>query len=144
MFREGATMTRAWLLVALGLLLSPGAGDAQSLDVAKLLVGRWEGSAVLKRDSPPRALVVKSVQEDGGRWTARGAFGDPGGNLHGVDIAIETTDGQITLKFTNPGRRPGPVELTLAKDGKHMSGTIWRHAGRVRGESDPLRLQKVD
>ena len=48
------------------------------------------------------------------------------------------------LRFSEPGKTARPVALTLYKDGRHLIGSIWRHAGRTRGETDPLRLEKVD
>jgi hypothetical protein len=133
----------ACLVLVMPLLVVPNPSGAQ-MDLAAVLVGKWEGQADLKRDSPPRTLIIKSVQQRDGRWVAQGRFGDPEKRLHPVEIAIETSNHEVVLKFTEPGRTARPVELTLFKDGKHLIGSLWRHAGRVRGETDPLRLEKVE
>jgi len=53
--------------------------------------------------------------------------------MHAVEIAIDTTNNEVVPRFTEPG-----------KMGKHLIGSLWRHAGRTRGETDPLSPEKVD
>ena len=100
--------------------------------------------ASLVSDSPPRTLIINSVQERGGKWVADGTFGDTDRRMHPVEISIETANDEVVLRFTQPGKRPAPVVLTLYKDGKYMFGTVGKHAGRVRGDTDPIKLEKVE
>ncbi len=65
------------------LVLSTIPTSAQ-VDLAKVLVGKWEGQAQLTRDSPGRTLIISSVRERGGKWVADGTFGDPEKRLHAV------------------------------------------------------------
>jgi hypothetical protein len=133
-----------WTLVAVAASLAAGMSWAQAeLDLRAALVGRWEGAAQLKKDADERVLVITSVEQRDGKWTARGEFGHGDERLHGVDIVIESTDTGYVLSFTAKGKKPGPVVLRLSRDGRYLSGTVWRHAGRVRGESDPLNLEKA-
>ncbi len=113
------------------------------VDLAKTLVGRWDGDVNATKDSYPRTLVIESVQESDGKWIAAGAFGDPDRRMHPVDITIDTVNGDVVLRFTNPGMRSAPVVLTLYKDGKHLFGTVGRHAGRTRGDTDRIKLEKT-
>ena len=133
----------ACVAVVASLVLGSVPSDAQ-IDLAKVLVGKWEGDVNSKKDSPPRTLMVDSVEERDGKWVAAGTFGDPNRRMHRVDIAIDTANGEVVLRFTQPGMRPAPVVLTLYKDGKHLFGTVGKHAGRVRGDTDPIKLEKVD
>ena len=68
-------------LLTAAALLHVGAAAAQ-VDLAKVLVGRWEGEQEYitnRADDPKRTLVIESVNQVDGKWVADGRFGTPAG-----------------------------------------------------------------
>lgn len=62
-----------WLAVAMVLSLV-GVSHAQ-VDLAKALVGRWEGEQeylAISAENPKRILVIESVNQVDGKWVANG------------------------------------------------------------------------
>jgi hypothetical protein len=72
---------RVALFVGAGLKLGAGVAAAQ-VDLAKVLVGRWEGEQegiTNRADDPKRTLVIESVNQVDGKWVANGRFGTAAG-----------------------------------------------------------------
>jgi hypothetical protein len=69
-----------WLAVLMVLSLV-GVSHAQ-VDLAKALVGTWEGEQgylVISAENPKRILVIESVNQVDGKWVANGWYGTPAG-----------------------------------------------------------------
>jgi len=109
---------KTFVLLGVAAILTLGfaVSDGQD-DLAKILVGKWEG--YLSGSMPgnkDRVLTITSVQEA----SAKGRFGIPGGASTGVNIAIERSGSDTILSFT--GFNNAPARLTL-KGGKTLDGT---------------------
>ena len=88
------------------------------VDLAKVLVGKWEGQiAGTFPGNKARALTIKSVEDT----RAAGLFGIPGGATKPVDIAIERNGNDTTLRFA--GFSNAPTQLML-KGEKTLDGTV--------------------
>ena len=99
-------------VLALGFAVSDGQDD-----LAKILVGKWEGQISWTiPGNKDRVLTINSVEEARatGRWSI------PGGATKPVDIAIERSGGDPILRFA--GFNNVPTQLTL-KGGKTLDGT---------------------
>jgi hypothetical protein len=113
--------------VGLTLLLCslPSAACAQQ-DLAKILVGKWEGQMAPSRIAGRapidlnRTLVIKEVNEKDGTWSATGEWGISGQRLGPVAIAIKSSGGETQLEFQSAGS--GPVTLKLLGD-KNLRGS---------------------
>ncbi len=102
--------------VAATLALGFAVSDGQD-DLAKILVGKWEGQLSSREPgNKERVLTINSVEEA----RAKGRFGIPGGASKAVDIAIERSGSDTILRFT--GFNNAPAQLTL-KGGKTLDGT---------------------
>ena len=69
-----------WLAVVM-VLSVVGVSRAQ-VDLAKALVGRWDGEQeylVISAENPRRILVIGSVNQVDGKWVANGRYGTPAG-----------------------------------------------------------------
>jgi hypothetical protein len=108
------TFVLLWVaaILALGFAVSDGQDD-----LAKILVGKWEGqlSASIPGNKD-RVLTITAVEEA----RATGRWGIPGGGSKPVDIAIERSGGATILRFS--GFNNAPTQLTL-KGGKTLDGT---------------------
>jgi hypothetical protein len=129
--------------VGLALLLCslPSAARAQQ-DLAKVLVGKWEGQlAPLSTGRAPidvnRTLVINEVNEKDGTWSAKGEWGISGQRLGPVTIAIKTSGGGTQLEFQSA--LSGPVTLRLLGD-KNLNGST--RPPRAPEDRD-VKLQKT-
>lgn len=100
-------------ILALGFAVSDGQDD-----LAKILVGKWEGQfSGATGGNMDRVLTITSVQE--ARATGRLAI--PGGASTPVNIAIERSGSDTILRFS--GFNNAPTQLTLRR-GKTLDGTV--------------------
>jgi hypothetical protein len=132
-----ATLTTAALWLAL-----VGVGSAQG-DLAKALVGRWEGDVQLPgvADSG-RTLMIQSVATQDGHWTGVGRFGITGKGLAAVTLEIDPSGPNV--RFTVPGSGT-TVDLTLTKDAKWLTGVSRFRSGSVVADPNrPIRLEKKE
>ena len=137
-------MKRLAIGVGLVLLLCslPSTACAQQ-DLAKVLVGKWEGQVApirLAGRAPVdlhRTLVIKEVNEEDGRWSAKGEWGITGQRLGPVTIAIKRSAGETQLEFQSA--MSGPIMLRLLGD-KNLNGTT---RPPVSAEDRELKLQKT-
>ena len=135
------------MLLAIGLGTSwVGSGTAQ-LDLAKALVGTWEGEVERmgvtgdpSRDTR-RTLIIQSVTSQADKWVGDGRFGITGSTLVPVQIDVDAGGNTPTIRFVN-----GPITVRLQLlDDKHLSGTFAPPpAGRRGSEPFPLRLEKKE
>jgi hypothetical protein len=140
--RAGAARWLAVLIV----LSWVGVSHAQ-VDLAKVLVGRWEGEQeylLISSDNPKRILVIESVNQVDGKWIANGRYGTPAG-LGRARIAIETGDKNVGLSWTGP--TGNQFQLSLLQD-KHLVGKVTLTTEQSKsgtGSRDrTLKLEKVN
>ena len=102
-------------ILALG--FTPPASDAQ-VDLAKVLIGKWEGQLSGRiPGNKERVLTIRTVEDT----RATGLFGIPGGATKPVDIAIERSGNDTILRFA--GFNNAPTQLTLKRE-KTLDGTV--------------------
>ncbi len=136
------------ILAVLALVITPG--EAQ--DLAKVLIGKWEGEVQTDSGNYPRTLIIKSAGENEGRPILQAEYGGTGDSygrtqagVAPVQIAIQMVNGEVILRFYTPDW--SPVTLTLHKDGKHLLGSVvarvssGRHSSRA---DNSIRLEKVE
>jgi len=123
-----------------------GVSHAQ-VDLAKVLVGRWEGEQeyiTVRSEDPKRTLVIESVNQMDGKWVANGRYGTPPG-LGRVKIAIETSGKDVSLSWT--GGSGTQYQLNVMQD-KHLVGKATLTVGQNKGASGSrdrtLKLDKVN
>jgi hypothetical protein len=126
--------------LALLLCSLPSSAFAQA-DLAKILVGKWEGQMAAPRIGKAqidlnRTLVIHDVSEKDGTGSAKGEYGISGQGLRPVTIGIKTAGGETQLEFQFAN---GPVVLRLVGD-KNLSGVA--RPGRA-SEDREVRLQKT-
>jgi hypothetical protein len=95
---------RLALAVSAMLMLGPGLAWAQ-VDLARALVGRWEGEIAyrfLKGTNPGLVVVITSVKEDGGKWTADARGGTKTSGLGPVKLEIDNSGKRPSLRWTGP------------------------------------------
>lgn len=138
-------IARAALFVVAGLMVGAGGAAAQG-DLAKVLVGRWEGEQeyiVNRADDPKRTLVIESVNQVDGKWVANGRFGTPTA-MGRVKIAIETSGKDVGLSWT--GGSGAQYQLNLLQD-KHLVGkmTLTMEQGKsgTHSRDRTVKLEKV-
>ena len=111
---------KTFVLLGITAILALGftaVSDGQA-DLAKVLVGKWEGQiAAGVPGNLARVLTIKSVEDT----RATGLFGIPGGATKPVDIAIERSGNDTTLRFA--GFSNAPTQLMLKGD-KTLDGTV--------------------
>ena len=121
-------------------LTSIGVLDAQR-DLAKALVGKWEGqldvSGLTGVGFPPeRTLIIESVRGESGEWVVEAKFGVTGRRLVPVNVGVETVGSEIILRFVTAEN--ARVKLTLLKE-KYLDGQQERSDFR---RPMPIRLEK--
>jgi len=121
-------------------LTSIGVLDAQG-DLAKVLVGKWEGqldvSGLTGVGFPPeRTLIIESVRGESGEWVVEGKYGVTGRRLFPVNVGVETVGSEIILRFVTAEN--ARVKLTLLKE-KYLDGQVERSDFR---RPIPIRLEK--
>jgi len=134
-----------WLAVVM-VLSVVGVSHAQ-VDLAKVLVGRWEGEQeylLISAENPKRILVIESVTQVDGKWVANGRYGTPAGLIR-VKIAVETGGQGVDLSWTGP--TGSQFQLNLLRD-KHLVGKMTLTMGQNKGASGSrdrtLKLDKVN
>jgi len=120
--REGVRTVLVALLVVMGLVVASGVAAAQ-VDLAKALVGTWEGELQMqmkKGADPVMALVVTSVKQEDGKWVADGRFGGAKGKKGPVKIEVDTSGSKPSLRWKGASGTEYDVSLF---DDKHLTGT---------------------
>ena len=131
----------ALLVVMVVMAMLASGSQAADDDLAKKLVGRWEGGAATKTGAN-HVLVVESVSRDGDQLTASGRYGDADKNGGKVSIKITQAAGDVTLEFTAPGQGGRPVQLKLVGD-RDRDGTMRTFAGKRMVNAD-MHLKKIE
>lgn len=132
-------------VIILGLVISTTVPLPAQTEIAKILVGKWEGRALFPhqkghRPDPDRTLVVRSVREQEGRWIVEADYGITGKNLKPVDVSLKVSGQEAVLEFRGPADEE--VKLTLEK-GEFLDGTVFQAKGKAKGLPAPLRLKRV-
>lgn len=122
-------------------LTSIGVLDAQR-DLAKVLVGKWEGKVDVSgldnvRFPPERTLIIESVRGESGERAVEAKFGVTGRRLFPVNVGVETVGSEIILRFVTPDNTR--IKLTLLKE-KYLDGQQERSDFR---RPIPVRLEKI-
>ena len=140
-------IVRAGLVVIAVTLLGVGAAVGQ-VDLAKALVGKWEGEMEFFRDrsaNPARTLVITSVKQVDGKWIADGRFGIPPGAPGPVKIEIDNSGKIPSLRWT--GKTGTAYELNLLNE-KNLVGkvtlTVEQHRSGGGSRDRTLKLEKKD
>ena len=138
---------RAKLSLAVLVVLSLAGVTFSQVELAKVLVGRWEGEQEylqVHSDSAKRILVIESVSQVDGKWAADGRYGTPAGLVR-VKIAIETGGKNVGLSWTGP--TGNQFRLNLLQD-KHLVGkvslTMEQSKGSTGSRDRTLKLEKVN
>jgi hypothetical protein len=125
------------------------APDPVRLDLARRLVGRWEGDQVIRFRSmavaadPRRTLYIDSLALKEGRWVADGRFGVPG-HLVRYDMDVDQSGGRLAIRFED--RAQNTIRLNLMGD-RNLVGTIeWRVTASyfAPGNPDAITLERID
>jgi hypothetical protein len=121
--------------------------DAQ-LDVAKILVGKWEGDIQTRgmAGDPNRTLIIDTVAEREGGWAVKAQYGVTGGKLSHIDATLDKAGDQFLLKFVVGAQSKANVSLRLHDD-KHLVGTYTLSGGsrtHQRERDQVFRLEKVE
>ena len=137
---------RAGLWAALLLALLVGAPAEADLDLAKALVGRWEGEVqvlgVGTRENPQRTLIIGAVTQQDGKWSATGRWGITGKGLARVLIEVDASGARPRLRFVTDVNATVRVELL---DDRHLVGTFTRReVGGTLGSDRALTLEKKE
>jgi hypothetical protein len=136
-------------LIAIAVAGSSGAA-AQSADLTKVLVGTWKGDVQMTSGTYPRTLVIKAVETQGRQRFVDAEYGGPvgygggSGALAPVDIQLVTMGSDIILRFREEDL--SPVELSLYRDGRHLTGSVMAPSQTRSGGRSPaaIRLEKVE
>ena len=143
------TMSLLLVLVAF-VTVGPAVSRADQIDLAKALVGRWEGQIARgqmdKGWDYDRTLVIDQVCEQGGKWIVeRARWGVTGRQLAPVEVRLEVDGDQPTLDFDiHAGGVQNSATLRLTKEGV-LAGIL--HLARVGFKNDnmrPMTLKKVE
>jgi hypothetical protein len=145
------------LLAVLVVVFSTSAVSEAQLDVAKVLVGKWDGDVQMASGTYPRTLVIKSVESDGGGLLAVAEYGGTGSGYAGaaggytapdvrvlpVAINVQSFGNDVLLRF--PTIEGWTVDLTLYKDQHHLFGNVRIPVSRGGAwPINPVRLTKVE
>lgn len=138
---------RAVLWLAVAMVLSLVEVSHAQVDLAKALVGRWEGEQeylLISAENPKRILVIESVNQVDGKSVANGRYGTPAGLVR-VKIAVETDGRGVDLSWTGP--TGNQFQLNLLRD-KHLVGKVTLTSEQSKsgtGSRDrALKLEKVN
>jgi hypothetical protein len=134
------------VVAVLGTSLGMSSSWAQE-DLAKALVGKWEGDvqwaggAGSGAGDPNRTLIIESVTQKDGKWVATGRYGITGKGLGKVEIEVGDSGGRLFIRFVTGGNSTVRLALTGAKD---LTGTLTLPGTSQRGSDRPMRLEKKD
>jgi hypothetical protein len=108
--------------------------STQSVDLSRVLVGRWEGEVFIPRDiNPPgRVLEVRSVTQQGDKWLIDAQYGILGRNLSPVDVSVDRAGGETVLEFRTGAN--AIAKLTLS--GRLLAGPL-----TLSGMGTPVRMR---
>src|SRR4026209_2217508 len=134
-------MPRWGLLILAAFTWLPTSSAHAQQDLEKQLVGRWDGEVSTRqaKNVTTVVLTIKSLKEEGGKWTAEALAG-----RNPVNLEIITTGKQPSLRWT--GAQGWQYDLNLM-DEKTMVGTVTltTASGGSRGDRDrPVKLEKVE
>jgi len=129
---------------------SSSGARAQSADPAKVLVGTWKGDVQMASGTYPRTLVIKAIETQGRQRFVDAEYGGPGGYGGGsgalapVDVQLVTMGSDVILRFREEDL--SPVELSLYRDGRHLTGSVMAPSPTRGGARSPapIRLEKVE
>jgi hypothetical protein len=140
-------MRRAGPLLAAALLLCGAGASLAQVDVAKALVGRWEGEQqylVNQKDDPRRTLVISSVEQMDGKWIADARFGTPAQQGR-FKIPVEVNGNEVRLLWK--GASGADYDLRLMQS-KYLVGkvtlTTGQHNSTYGSRDRGLKLEKVN
>jgi hypothetical protein len=125
------------------LMVGPGLAPAQ-VDLAKALVGRWEGEIALrfqKTANPGLVLVITSVKEEGGRWTADARSGTKTSGLGPAKVEIDNSGKRPSLRWTGG---TGVVYDVNLFDEKTLVGTATLTRDMSTERERPVKLEKKE
>jgi hypothetical protein len=136
----GMRAARVAVLAVIGLMLCSGEASAQA-DLAKTLVGTWEGELQLrtkKGTDPTLKLRITSLKQEDGKWIADGRFGPTP-----VKIDVDTTGAKPSLRWTAASGTAYNLSLL---DEKNLVGTATLTTSAAgRGDRDrSVRLEKKE
>lgn len=96
---------------------------AAQVDLAKVLVGQWDGRAIFPRERKTLALtlVIKSAVQKDGVWAVDARYGVTGTGLAPVTVAVDTAGGAPTLSFVTAAN--ATIRLTVMGE-KNLTGTF--------------------
>ena len=131
---------RVAVLAVTGLMLWSGAAVAQA-DLAKTLVGTWEGELQLrtkKGADPGLKLRITSLKQEDGKWVADGRLGSTP-----VKIDVDTTGAKPSLRWTAASGTAYNLSLV---DDKNLVGTATLTTSAAgRGDRDrSVKLEKKE
>jgi hypothetical protein len=140
-----AKLSALLFVAVVGTALAMSPGWAQ-VDLAKSLVGKWEGELQLAggvTGDPNRTLVIESVTQKDGNWVATGRFGITGQGLGKVEIEVTDSGGRPFIRFVTAASTTVRLSLTGPKE---LTGatTLPGASNTGRGNDRALRLQKKD
>ena len=131
-------------VTGLGILLGISPGPAQG-DLAKALVGKWEGDVQWAGGAgtgdPNRTLIIESVTQKDGKWVATGRYGVTGKGLGKVEIEVDDSGSRPFIRFVTGGNSTVRLALT---DAKYLIGTLTLPGTSQRGNDRPMRLERKD
>jgi hypothetical protein len=138
---KGVAFTSGVLLA--GVLLFVPLSDAQG-DLAKSLVGKWEGEVQTlgqgNREDPHRTLIIRSISQTQGRWVGEARFGVTGKGLGRVQMEVDAGGAHPAIRFIT--RADAAVRLELLDEG-HLAGTFTRREmGGHFGNDRAIKLEK--
>jgi CHAT domain-containing protein len=132
-------------LIVFGFWLLIGAGSEAQPNVGRILVGKWQGEIQFTFGVGPnasRTLVIESVSEKDGTWSAQGRFGVTGQGLGKVTIDIDVSGRHPVLQFV-PGPYATGVRLYLINE-KSLVGRMTLRGDNAQGQDRQIRFERVE
>ncbi len=136
------------VVTGLGIVLGMSPGSAQ-LDLAKVLVGKWEGAVQWAAGAgsgvgdPNRTLIIDSVEQKDGKSVAHmGKFGVTGKGLGKVTIEVEDSGSRPSIRFVTGSN--STVRLRIFRN-QGSDGDFRPFPGTSqRGNDRPMNLEKKE
>ncbi len=140
MLKNLSVVERILIITVAALLINAHGLTAQTTDddLAKKLVGTWEGTRATKT-SPFQTLIIKSVAREDGQLVATGNYGTTDKKLPQVKINVIVNGTDVVLELRSGVGND--VDLKLVGDNE-LTGNIEAMRGRKRIHAD-LTLKKV-
>lgn len=130
------------LAMAFALVLLAGSTPAQT-ERSKAFVGAWRGEVrfLNERGDPTRNLVILSVNEADGKWTADGLYGISSANGR-VKIDIDLSGQWPSIRFVTGSN--SIIKLNLVSE-KVLTGSItWQGATNSGTNERAMILKRVE